>query len=96
VEQFDQIPSALANGATWRVGLPPDGMVCRFSYLDRDYSGRIENGFITLDGIEGKFKSFSAASWAVTATSRNGWFDWYLFENGGWTLADVWRKRVDA
>ena len=95
-EGVDQVPSVSTSGAGRRVGLPPDGMSCRFNYLGKDYAGRIESGSITVDGIDGKFNSFSAASWAVTSTSRNGWHDWYLSENGGWTLADDWRKRGEA
>jgi hypothetical protein len=29
----------------------------------------------------------------VTGTSRNGWNDWYIFQQErGWTLANEWRK----
>lgn len=50
-------------------------------------------GLLTVEGFSGAFKSFSAASQAVTSTSRNGWLDWHLKTGAGeWLLADDWRK----
>lgn len=72
--------------------LPPDGTVCRFTYYGKTYLGKMIEGTLSIDGVEGAFTSFSAASVAVTNTSRNGWNDWYLLDQGNWTLADDWRK----
>ncbi len=77
-------------------GFPPNGTSCRFTYAGKSYSGRIESGAILVEGLEGAFSSFSAASRAVTKTNRNGWNDWYLLGDGEWTLADDWRKRASG
>jgi len=72
---------------------PPDGTVCRFTYSGKTYAGKMIDGALSVEGIEGTFNSFSAASGAITNTSRNGWNDWYLLDDqGGWTLANDWRK----
>ena len=75
-----------------RLGLPPEGTLCRFIYSGKPYSGIIEDGQIVVEGVTGRFKSFSAASWGVTKTNRNGWNDWHVLAGGNWTLADEWRK----
>lgn len=76
-----------------KAGLPPEGTACRFQYGGNIYNAKILNGLMKVDGLEDSFGSFSAASKGVTQTSRNGWFDWHLLdEQGGWTLADDWRK----
>ncbi len=72
--------------------LPPDGTVCKFTYYGKTYLGKMIEGSLLIDGIDGAFTSFSAASFAVTNTNRNGWNDWYLLDQGHWTLADDWRK----
>lgn len=77
-------------------GFPPDGTKCRFTYGGTTYSGRIESSALIVDGMEGTFSSFSAASVAATRTSRNGWKDWYLFGGGEWVLADDWRKQISV
>lgn len=72
---------------------PADGTKCRFNYAGKEFLGQVENGALVVDGIEGRHNSFSAASVAVTGTSRNGWNDWYLlFGNDGWVLANEWRN----
>ncbi len=72
----------------------PDGIKCSFIYNDRKFLGKITEGRVRLEGVPGEFTSFSAASKAVTGTSRNGWQDWQLYfpEEGKWTLADDWRR----
>jgi len=73
--------------------LPPDGTTCKFAYKNTAYEGRIESGQFVVEGF-GKFKSFSAASVAITKTSRNGWRDWEVRLPGSmqWILADRWRN----
>ena len=74
--------------------LPPDGAKCRFKYLSREYTGAIANDQIQIDGMADLYSSFSAASRAVTRTSRNGWLDWEILlpESSDWLLADTWRN----
>ena len=80
--------------ALQRAGLPPHGTACRFTYLGVNYTGRIEGEMLLVDDLPGAFSSFSAASKAVTQTSRNGWTDWYLAtQNEHFILADDWRKQ---
>lgn len=76
-----------------RSGLPAEGVACRFAYFGKSYTGRVEGSALVIDGFEGRYNSFSAASRAVTDTNRNGWNDWHILENGVWMLADVWRKQ---
>lgn len=76
------------------VGLPPHGTTARFTYLGNNYSGTISNGLLRIEGQELGFPTFSAASRAVTQTSRNGWKDWELSLSGTWMLADDWRKSL--
>lgn len=75
---------------------PPDGTKAEFKYGGRVYSGEIRGGKLFVG--DGAHKSFSAASHAVTGTSRNGWRDWYLQLPGDeiWNLADDWRKAGTA
>lgn len=76
-----------------RTGLPSEETTCRFHYAGTEFVGKISDGFLTVEGFAERFKSFSAASQAVTKTSRNGWLDWHLkTENSAWLLADDWRK----
>lgn len=80
-----------------RVKLPPDGIVVRFTYFGKIYTGKVVGRELYVDGVEGKFSSLSAASDAITKTSRNGWNDWYLLdEQGGWILANEWRQMTSA
>lgn len=73
---------------------PADGTSCRFTFGSKEYFGKINNGLLCVEGFAEGFKSFSAASRAVTKTSRNGWLDWHLQDlDGTWVLADEWRKR---
>jgi hypothetical protein len=72
---------------------PDDGTRCEFTYGGKKYVGEIVDGKMAIEGIVETFGSFSAASHAVTKTSRNGWNDWYLeFGDGSRLLADHWRK----
>lgn len=82
-----------ADIAAQRSGLPADGVACRFAYFGKSYTGRIAGSALVIDGFEGRYNSFSAASRAVTDTNRNGWNDWHILENGVWMLADEWRKQ---
>lgn len=51
------------------------------------------DGALAMEGFNGKYMSFSAASRAITGTSRNGWTDWELGLAGGeWIVADKWRN----
>jgi hypothetical protein len=73
--------------------LPPESTKCRFTYGGKDFFGLIKNGSLIIEGFDKSFPSFSAASGAVTKTSRNGWMDWHLLDHeGNWMLADEWRK----
>jgi hypothetical protein len=77
--------------------LPPNGSHCRFTYAGSEYTATVVDRAIVILGIEGKHGSFSAASKAVSGTSRNGWNDWYVKEQGrGWVLANDWRKESGA
>jgi hypothetical protein len=95
-EELRLSSTAPSDAASPRTGLPPDGTACRFTYFGRAYAGRIENGSLRVDGLEGTFNSFSGASSAVTNTARNGWNDWQVFEGGAWMSADDWRKLVEG
>ena len=76
------------------IGFPGDGTTCRFHYAGNEFVGKINDGLLAVEGFAEGFKSFSAASQAVTKTSRNGWLDWHLkSEEGTWLLADDWRKQ---
>ncbi|CAB3697128.1 DUF262 domain-containing protein [Achromobacter pestifer] len=76
-----------------RNALPPNGSHCRFTYAGNEYTATVVDGAIVIPNIEGRYGSFSAASKAVSGTSRNGWNDWYIQEQGrGWALASDWRK----
>jgi hypothetical protein len=84
------------NAADWSTlptPFPSDGTQCRFTYSGKEYLGEITDGTLVVEGLDGKYKSFSAASKAVTGTSRNGWNDWHIKVEGGiWAVADEWRK----
>ena len=80
-----------------RVGrsrLPPEGTRCRFTYAAKEYRGTVADGRIEIDDLPGAYSSFSAASGAVSNTSRNGWDDWELLLPGteDWLPANLWRK----
>ncbi|MHB1528607.1 MAG: GmrSD restriction endonuclease domain-containing protein [Acidiferrobacteraceae bacterium] len=62
--------------------LPPDGTKCRFRYSGEWYYGTIADGHITIEGMPAPYGSFSAASGAISSTSRNGWQDWDLLLPG--------------
>ena len=86
--------SSLISG---RSPLPSSGSLCRFTYAGNEYTATVVDGAVVITGIEGRHGSFSAASKAVSGTSRNGWNDWYIQEQGrGWTLANDWRKESGA
>jgi len=74
--------------------LPPEGTRCRFNYGNQEYFGAIGDGRIEVEGLPTSYGSFSAASVAVTKTSRNGWHDWEILVPGSetWLIADAWRK----
>lgn len=79
------------------IKLPPDGTAVRFTYLGKVYTGSVIGSGLHVDGIDGGFSSFSAASGAITKTSRNGWHDWYLFDkHGTWKLANEWRQMITS
>jgi hypothetical protein len=79
------------------VKLPTDGTVVRFTYFGKTYTGKVVNGVLYVDGVEGEFNSLSSASAAITGTSRNGWNDWYLLdEHESWILANEWRQMTSA
>ena len=103
-QQLWMAPEPQDNPLNWetlveqqKAGLPAEGTTCRFQYGGKEYKAKVLNGAMQVDGLDGSFGSFSAASKGVTETSRNGWFDWHLLdEHGGWTLADDWRKTGSA
>lgn len=72
---------------------PREGTQCRFTYGGQVYAGVIKSRKMEVEGVEGSFNAFSAASVAVTQTHRNGWRDWELKTREGWVLADVWRSQ---
>ncbi len=74
---------------------PPDGTLCLFRYKNDEFRGEIRNGQIVVEDYGG-FASFSAASRAITDTSRNGWSDWKLKlpNKSDWILADTWRESI--
>ena len=84
------------NAGAWTplaTPLPSDGTKCRFTYSGKRYFGEISDGALIVEGVDGKHRSFSAASGAVTGTSRNGWNDWDLNVGGDvWVQANEWRK----
>ena len=76
---------------------PANGSTCRFTYAGNEYAAIVVDRAIVISGIEGRYGSFSAASKAVTGTSRNGWNDWYIYQKErGWVLANDWRKESGA
>lgn len=80
-----------------RQHLPMEGTSCRFTYANKEYRGTIIGGLLAVEGFGAGFKSFSAASNAVTKTSRNGWLDWQIVNaDGAWVLADEWRKQAES
>lgn len=95
--QRPEIPGAgLSSTTNWlpiASAFPSDATQCRFTYLGKEYRASVLDGALVIDGFEGNHSSFSAASKAVSGTSRNGWNDWYLLGGAGeWILADNWRK----
>lgn len=69
--------------------LPTDGTEARFTYAGTVFTGRVEGDTLVVAGYREPFPSFSAASKAITQTSRNGLRDWYLRDDqGAWILAD--------
>lgn len=72
---------------------PPTGTKCKFSYKGETFYGKIINKQLVVSDY-GEFNSFSAASVAISNTSRNGWHDWELLlpNANNWILADTWRK----
>ena len=78
-----------------RASLPPHGTLCHFTYArSRVPVGRIEGEMLLVNNFPGVFGSFSAASRAITQTSRNGWIDWHIVDQQGqFILADDWRKQ---
>lgn len=80
--------------ALQRASLPPHGTVCHFTYGGIKYTGRIDRETLLVNDVPGAFSSFSAASKAISQTSRNGWNDWHLEDGQGHlVLADDWRKQ---
>jgi len=73
--------------------LPPNETICKFVYKRKEYYGVIKNNLLFVNSVE--YKSFSAASNAISNTSRNGWNDWKikLSTNSEWMKADAWRKK---
>lgn len=79
------------------IKLPPDETIVQFTYFGKIYTGKVVDGALYVEGVEGVFSSLSAASGVISGTSRNGWNDWYLLdEHGGWTLANEWRQMNSA
>lgn len=77
-----------------RQGLPPDGTKVRFNFKGDTYVGAIEGGAVRLrDAHNGNYRTFSAASYAITRTSRNGWRDWEVMlpSQDSWITAAQWR-----
>lgn len=86
--------SGLSKSNSRGTSLPPDKTRCKFIYDSQEHDGIIKNGFIEIDNMSEKFSSFSAASQAVSKTSRNGWLDWQILLLGSqnWLSADDWRR----
>ena len=74
---------------------PAHGTHCKFRYANKEFEGIVEGRTLRVNGFDEPFKSFSAASRAITQTQRNGWYDWLIADTEGrWTLADDWRRGV--
>ena len=86
--------------STENLDFPPESTAVKFSYGTSVHFGEIRNNKIVLTGEHqsSQYESFSAASKAVTNTSRNGWKDWELRLPGEnyWVLADDWRKSTSS
>jgi len=89
-----KIPPPVNTKISKSRALPPEGTLCRFSLKGNEYHGQITSGQFQVQDY-GSFSSFSAASVAISNTSRNGWRDWEIKVPGSnqWILADSWRKR---
>lgn len=99
-QRAEIVGAGLAAAAEWLVpagALPSNGTKCRFAYSGKEFGGEVIDRAIVIDGLEGRHTSFSAASRAVTGTSRNGWNDWHIYEEGrGWVLANDWRNGLSS
>lgn len=90
----ERLPPGAEPTSSWTTlptPIPKDGTNCRFVYNGKTFSAVIKDGALVIEGVPGRHASFSAASKAVTATSRNGWQDWYLLIEDQWLLAHDWR-----
>lgn len=79
--------------------LPPDGTEVKFEHKGQTFHGFVDGHAIQLtEPTDGSYTTFSAASKAVTGTSRNGWRDWQvrLSSNDSWKFANKWREQVAA
>lgn len=93
-ERGDDIPEKKRTRKNKKRQIPANGTKVKFEYGGLRYSGVIENRTMVLNGNhEGRYKSFSEASRAISRTNRNGWKDWYIQLPGqtDWMLADNWR-----
>ena len=91
-QNVDMVEADAERLPRFPVSMLPNGTQCRFSYLSQKYLGLISDGIIRIEGIHEPCASFSAASRAVTNTSRNGWLDWELLLPGSadWISANDW------
>lgn len=76
----------------WKGVTLPDGTELRAEYKGKAYSARVANGEWTQDGKT--YSSPSAAAYAVTGSSVNGWTFWTVKRpgDGGWTPIGQLRK----
>ena len=69
----DRVEGSSPASSSWEdtikqsVKLPPDGTVGRFTYFGKTYTGKVIDGVLYVDGVEGKFSSLSSASAAISS-----------------------------
>ena len=82
----------LDDGFWWKGVFIPSGSKARMVYKGKTYMADVNKGGFLFDG---KSRSPSEFTWAVTNTARNAWRDIELMSPlaSEWVLADVYRAR---
>jgi hypothetical protein len=70
----------------------PHGTEFKATYKGWEYNGRVENGYLVVEGE--KFSSPTAAAARIAGTAANGWRFWQCRMPGqeGWALITTLRK----